>query len=75
MSMWLGPPDSQNRMTDFGLPADADAVAASALARNNCGADSPATPASPALKNHRRVPDPIPSRSRVGGPQAETPIR
>src|SRR3954468_14278312 len=73
MSRWLGPPESQKTMTDFGPPfrlVPPQAAAASAWRRINWAADNPATPESPARKNHRRDSEPTPRMSRAGGPHA-----
>src|SRR5262245_42272499 len=50
--MWLGPPESQNRITDF----FGDALPACSCARRIAGNDNPAIPANPLCKNHRRRP-------------------
>ena len=53
MSMWLGPPDNQKRMTFLlflGLPA----LAASARCFSRVGSVSPAMPVRPVCKNQRR---------------------
>jgi hypothetical protein len=62
MSMWLGPPESQNMMTDLGL-RPADSPPASARPAKIAGSETPATPASPVCKNHRREPTRIVSRA------------
>ena len=76
MSRWLGPPESQKTMTDFGPPprlVPPEGAAASAWSRINWAADNPATPESPARKNHRRDGEPTPMTSRAGGPHALAP--
>src|SRR5689334_13096328 len=46
MSMWLGPPESQKTITDFGRPAPFGPPGDSARRRFKAGDDRPATPAS-----------------------------
>ena len=51
--MWLGPPESQKRITlffDFGAPA----AEARAFCCSSVGSDNPASPASPVWRNPRR---------------------
>src|SRR5437868_12684683 len=53
VSMWLGPPSSQNRITACALPFNGDlaAVAAESASRN----ESPRKPSDPAVTKLRRV--------------------
>src|SRR5690242_11942559 len=51
MSIWLGPPDSQKRITDFFCFGDALAAAGSQF-----GSDIAPRPARPVCKNQRREP-------------------
>ena len=53
ISMWLGPPESQNRITDF-LPCELPPALAWLCFASSVGKDSPAIPVSPVCKNHRR---------------------
>ena len=59
VSIWLGPPVIQRRMTLLPLEA---ADFAMARCCNSAGSDSPATPASPAFRTLRRVASVNPSR-------------
>src|SRR5437867_11467551 len=52
VSMWLGPPSSQNRITAFALPATGDFAAASAASASRN--ESPRKPSDPALTKLRR---------------------
>ncbi len=63
MSMWLGPPESQNRMTAFLSPPFG--VAAVADSFNVSARLSPARPVKPVCKNQRR--DPTRIKSPAGG--------
>ena len=53
MSIWLGPPDSQNRMTAFLSPEGGGLDAARPREFEKA---APVSPAMPACKNHRRDP-------------------
>src|SRR5258706_15385864 len=52
ISMWVGPPESQNKMTDF-FAADFGLIAAWLCRASNAGSDNPAPPVSPVCRNHR----------------------
>ena len=62
MSIWLGPPESQNRMTAL---RSAAGVSARADRRSRSASPKPARPATPVCKNQRR--EPTRTRSRLGG--------
>ena len=64
ISKWLGPPESQNRTTDF-FSLVLPAAALAACTRSNSLSGSPASPAVPICKNQRREPTRI--RSLLGG--------
>src|SRR5580704_19754119 len=64
VSMWLGPPESQTRITAV-FCAVLPCVAALARCCNRLGSDSPAKPARPVCTNQRREPTRI--RSEAGG--------
>ena len=53
VSMWLGPPSSQNRMTALALPLGA--VPVSAAAESACRRERPRKPSDPALIKLRRL--------------------
>ena len=69
VSMWLGPPAIQSRMTALRPPIAWPAAAASERARNRSGNVSPAIPANPALSVERRLTTVNPSRSRACKPE------
>ena len=58
-SSWLGPPDSQIRMTDLG--SELRRAPARAWLRSTSNAESPAMPATPVWRNQRREPTRITS--------------
>jgi hypothetical protein len=62
VSIWLGPPDSQKRMTARG---SRDGCCVEAWSRSVSASDSPAKPASPVCKNQRR--EPTRSKSKGAG--------
>src|SRR5690242_15491862 len=53
VSMWLGPPSSQNRMTAFAFPLGEAPV--SAAAESACRSERPRKPSDPAVIKVRRV--------------------
>ena len=63
VSSWLGPPDSQMRIT--ALRSAATAAAPCIRQRSRSGSDRPANPARPVCRNHRREPTRI--KSEAGG--------
>ena len=65
VSMWLGPPVIQSRMTLLLLLMGLPAFAASARACSRLGTVSPAMPARPAFSMLRRLTTCSPSRSRA----------
>src|SRR5690242_10933315 len=60
VSIWLGPPDSQKRMTAFG---SREAFGVDARSRKVSASVNPANPARPICKNQRREQTPIRSGS------------
>ena len=71
MSRWLGPPESQKRITDFRSEADPAGAAArlSACIWSNPAVETPARPPRPAWRNQRLVAEPTRIRSCSGGCQ------
>src|SRR5262249_26243825 len=66
VSMWLGPPDSQIRITALrSFPRVRGEAAPYARQRSRSDSDRPASPAKPVWRNHRREPTRI--RSDVAG--------
>src|SRR5437763_7143658 len=53
VSMWLGPPSSQNRITDFALPLAGDVL--SAAAASALRSESPRNPSDPAVTKLLRL--------------------
>src|SRR5437588_12089178 len=53
VSMWLGPPSSQNRITALALPLAGDSAAAAAASASR--SESPRNPSEPAVIKLRRV--------------------
>ena len=62
VSMWLGPPESQKRITEV-LRTVPPAVVARARLCKRAGSDSPARPVRPVCRNHRREPTRIRSEA------------
>src|SRR5882672_7090129 len=69
MSMWLGPPESQKRMTLVLGPVSPTGPAARARSRKRAGNDKPASPANPVWRNQRR--EPTRMRSHGAGQRLE----
>ena len=69
MSIWLGPPESQNEMTALRSCGAWPLPAALARAANSAGNERPAIPAIPVCKNQRREPTRIRS---AGGEQTDS---